>query len=234
MPAISFANAKGGAGKTTAALLLANELAARGETVTIFDADPQRWISHWAALPGKSPRITVINQFTPATIGNAILEERKKVDYVIVDLEGTENLLVANALCVSDLVLVPIQGCAMDAKGGAKVLDLVAKLEKAVRRKIERSVVLTRCHAAVTTRAMKAIQTHLADNGIDVLAQPIIERAVFRDLFDLGGSLRDMDQKKSSNLNKAIENAMSFADEVLTRVPQMKKKSILRFLKRAA
>ena len=33
MPVISFANAKGGAGKTTAALLLATEVAARGKRV---------------------------------------------------------------------------------------------------------------------------------------------------------------------------------------------------------
>ncbi|MEM7239744.1 MAG: AAA family ATPase, partial [Pseudomonadota bacterium] len=35
MPVISFANPKGGAGKTTTALLLATELAAEGATVTI-------------------------------------------------------------------------------------------------------------------------------------------------------------------------------------------------------
>ncbi len=42
MPVISFANPKGGAGKTTSALLLATELAARGAAVTIIDADPER------------------------------------------------------------------------------------------------------------------------------------------------------------------------------------------------
>ena len=41
MPVITFANAKGGAGKTTAALILATELASRGHRITILDADPQ-------------------------------------------------------------------------------------------------------------------------------------------------------------------------------------------------
>jgi Mrp family chromosome partitioning ATPase len=35
MPVIAFANPKGGAGKTTSALLLASELASRGATVSI-------------------------------------------------------------------------------------------------------------------------------------------------------------------------------------------------------
>jgi chromosome partitioning protein len=43
MPVISFANPKGGAGKTTTALILATELADSGASVSIIDADPERW-----------------------------------------------------------------------------------------------------------------------------------------------------------------------------------------------
>ena len=39
MPVISFANPKGGAGKTTTALVLATQLASRGAQVLIIDAD---------------------------------------------------------------------------------------------------------------------------------------------------------------------------------------------------
>ncbi len=47
MPVIAFANPKGGSGKSTSALLLATELAVKGASVTIIDADPERWISQW-------------------------------------------------------------------------------------------------------------------------------------------------------------------------------------------
>ena len=40
MPVITFANPKGGAGKTTTALILANELASKGAKISIIDADP--------------------------------------------------------------------------------------------------------------------------------------------------------------------------------------------------
>lgn len=53
MPTISFANPKGGIGKTTAALLRASELAEAKAGVTIIDADPEKWNSQWAKLPGK-------------------------------------------------------------------------------------------------------------------------------------------------------------------------------------
>lgn len=217
MPVISFANAKGGAGKTTAALLLATEVAARGKRVTIFDADPQKWISKWIELPNRSRRISVVSEISPASITEQITEAAATSDYVIVDLEGTENLVVANALSVSDLVVVPIQGSSMDARGGAKILTMIGKLEKIVRHKIQHCVVLTRTNAAVTTRAMKAVQDFLAVKGIDVLSTPIVERAAYRDLFEFGGGLGDQDPKKVTNLAKAKENAEMFAAEVLER-----------------
>ena len=45
MPTIVFASPKGGAGKSTAAVLLGTELAAKGGDVTIIDADPNRPVS---------------------------------------------------------------------------------------------------------------------------------------------------------------------------------------------
>ncbi|NBN63051.1 AAA family ATPase [Microvirga tunisiensis] len=218
MPVISFANAKGGAGKTTAALLLATEVAERGKTVTIFDADPQRWISNWSELPGRHPNIVVQSELSPATITEQVLEAAQERDYVIIDLEGTENLMVANAISVSDLVVVPIQGSSMDARGGAKILRLIRKLEEIVRHDIRHCVVLTRTNAAVTTRALKAVQDHLSTSGIDVLLTPIIERAAYRDMFEFGGGLATLDPRQVTNLDKARENAALFAAEVLERV----------------
>uniref|UniRef100_UPI0030DD2402 ParA family protein n=4 Tax=Pseudomonadota TaxID=1224 RepID=UPI0030DD2402 len=47
MPAISVANPKGGAGKTTLTLVLASELARSGAAVTVIDADPNAIIAGW-------------------------------------------------------------------------------------------------------------------------------------------------------------------------------------------
>jgi chromosome partitioning protein len=46
-----LASPKGGAGKTTSAVLLATELAQSGAAVAVIDADPNRNISEWAARP---------------------------------------------------------------------------------------------------------------------------------------------------------------------------------------
>ncbi len=45
MAIITFANTKGGAGKTTAVAIVACELVRMGFSVKVLDADPQLWFS---------------------------------------------------------------------------------------------------------------------------------------------------------------------------------------------
>lgn len=215
MPTISFANPKGGSGKTTSALLLATQLAERGIAATIIDADPERWISQWGQLPGKPENITIVTNAAEDTIIDEIDAAAAKTPFVVVDLEGTANTLVGYAVSLSDLVIIPTQGSSMDARGGAKTVSLVRRQERVARRKIPFSVLLTRMSAAVTSRATKNVQAQLAEAGIDVFTAHLVERAAYRDLFDYGGTLSSLDRTSVSNIDKAIENAREFAGEVL-------------------
>lgn len=219
MPIITFANTKGGAGKTTAVLLLSTELARQGYRVTILDADPQRWISRWHETGDALPNINVVSYVTSATIQNVITGSRDKTDYFIIDLPGASTPLLATAIGMSDHVLIPIQGCAMDAKGGAQVLELLKYLEDKANIRIPHSVVLTRVNSMVTTRALQVVKVLLAERKVRVLDTPIIERSAYRDLFDYGCSLYEMEAERFSNLDKAKENAEAFAMEVQGYVP---------------
>lgn len=218
MPVISFANPKGGAGKTTTALLLASELASKGARVAIIDADPEKWISQWGALPGKPNNIEIVSEVTEDTIVDLIEDAATRAQFVVVDLEGTASLMVANAIGMSDLVVIPTQGSSMDAKGGAKTIRLIRNQERMARRPIPHAVVLTRTSAAVTSRALRNVQEQLVQAGIEVFATAIVERAAFRDLFDYGGALADLDPGQVSNVEKARINAQDFAGEVLARL----------------
>lgn len=220
MPVISFANPKGGAGKTTTALILATELAESGASVSIIDADPERWISQWGELPGKPPAIRVISGVTEDSIVDLIEAEQARSQFVVVDLEGTASLMVANAIGMSDLVIIPAQGSSMDARGGAKTIRLIANQARLTRRPIPHCVVLTRTSAAVQSRTLKNVQGQMDAGGIAVMQTRIVERAAFRDLFDFGGTLAGLDPAQVSNLDKAIANARDFAGEVILRLKQ--------------
>lgn len=221
MPVITFANTKGGAGKTTAVLLLATELSRMGYRVTVLDADPQHWVSRWFDLSQPVSRLTVIPYVTQASIDRHLQEHGDQSDYILVDLPGIRSPLLAKAIGLSDHVLIPIQGCAMDAQGGAHVLELLQYLDDRLGLKVPHSVVLTRVNSLVTTRALLAVKGLLAQRSVDVLNVPIIERSAFRDVFDCGGTLHTMDTNRISNLDKARENARLYAEDVLRRVPRV-------------
>lgn len=218
MPVISFANPKGGAGKSTCALILATQLAENGASVAIIDADPEKWISQWADLPGSPENIRVINGVTEDNVVDQIELASERAQFVIVDLEGTASLTVASAIGMSDLVLIPMQGSAMDARGGAKTIRLIKNQARMARRTILHCVVLTRTSAAVTSRALRNVRDQLTEGGIDVLRTGIVERAAFRDLFDFGGTLADLDPALVSNTERAIQNAREFAGEVVLKL----------------
>ena len=218
MPVIAFANPKGGAGKTTAALLLASSLAARGARITILDADPERWITGWSRL-GTLPGTIVVNpDVTEDNVVDQIEAAARASQFVIVDLEGTASLMVAHAVGMADLVIIPTQGGSMDAKGAAKTIKLVRNQERMTRRPIAHGVLMTRTSAAVASRALKTVVEQLEQAQIPVFRTPIVERAAYRDIFDYGGLLSDLPEAKVSNLARAVENAESFAAEVLARL----------------
>ena len=219
MPVITIANTKGGAGKTTAAVLVATELAQMGLNVTVFDSDPQHWFSQWFETARPRGAISLVNHVTAAALESHMRHMDRANDYYIIDLAGERSQLTATALAFSNHVLIPVQGAGMDAKGAAKVLDILARIRDETGLHIPHSVLLSRVNPMVTTHSLVAVKGILAQRGVDVLATPVIERAAFREMFDRGVTLHDMEGTKVSNLDKAQLNARQLADEVMKLLP---------------
>jgi len=220
MPVISFVSPKGGAGKSTSALLLATELAERGAQVSVVDADPLAWISDWAAKPDKPDRLTVISRPSEDDIIDQIEAAQQQSQFVIVDLEGTANLLVAYAISQSDLIVIPTQASHMDGKGAAQAIKLIRQQEKAMGRKIPFAVVFTRVKAAIRTRTQGNIEGELLSADIPVYETQLLEREAFRLLFSYGGSLSKL-PANTYKLNDAVMNARSFAGETVALIKRL-------------
>jgi chromosome partitioning protein len=154
---------------------------------------------------------------TEESIVDAIDSAEREAAFVIVDLEGTASLLVANTIGMADLVVIPTQGSSMDAKG-AKTIRLIRNSERLSRRRIAHAVLLTRTGAAVTSRALRNVQEQLQAGGIERFETAVVERAAFKDLFDFGGTLSGLAAAQTSNLEKAIQNAREFAGEVVSKL----------------
>jgi chromosome partitioning protein len=216
MPTIVFASPKGGVGKSTAAVLLATELASNGAAVTIIDADPNKPLSQWAGRPGKPFTFTVIADTSEESIIDTIEKAALQTAFVIVDLEGTASMMVGYAMSRADLVIIPAQGSHLDASEAAKAIKLVRAQERAFGKTIRYAILFTRTSAAIRPRTFQSIEAEFIKNNIPMLNTQIHEREAYRAVFSFGGTVATLDSSQVTNIPAAAENARAFAAEVVS------------------
>lgn len=217
MPTIVFASPKGGVGKTTAALVLACELA-RGAKVSVIDADPNHPIAAWSQGAALPENLSIVADADEDNILDKIEEAAAKTPFVVVDLEGTAAKIVLLAVSQADLVVIPTQGSQLDAEQASRAIKVIRQHEKMTGRATPYGVLLTRTSPIIRTRTMGHIQTGLTDAGVPVFASQLNEREAFRAMFSFRRSLEALDEKNVPNLDKAIANAEQFAAEVVARL----------------
>lgn len=215
MPIVTVASPKGGAGKSTASVILATELAHAGAQVSILDCDPNRSISIWAERSPLPPRISIRTDVGKSEIVRTLKQEDADGRVVIVDLEGVASRLVSRAISQSDLVLTPMRATTLDATISVRALALVAEEEEALGRPIRQAVVFTMTRA-IKSKQHTAIEASLKGQGVDIIIPPLMERAAFSALFEFGGDLRTLPAQ--GRMEPAIENASEFAQAVYSRL----------------
>lgn len=217
MPTIVFCSPKGGVGKTTSALLLANQLAAAYD-VTVIDADPNQPIKTWAAAGHAPARLSVVSEVNENNIIDCIEAAAEKTAFVVVDLEGTAAKIVLLALSQADFALIPVQGSQLDAEQASRAIRVIRQREKVTGRALPYAVLLTRTNPAIRTRTLAHIQQGLIVAGIPVMEAELNEREAFRAVFSFRQPLTNLNPAEVANLEKAQTNVQEFALEVLRRL----------------
>lgn len=197
-----LAQQKGGAGKTTLAVQLAQAFAARGRRVRLADLDPQRSLSRWADLrAGDDLPCEAVSDWQAST---ALKRLAKAAELLVVDCPGNADILLRAALRAADLVLVPVQPSPVDAWASAPTLEACMK-EKAR-------------HAIVFNRvpprggAIEATRAALADHPI--LEATLGSRVAFSNAFLEGRAAAEVSPR-----SRAAEEVAALADLVAERLP---------------
>ena len=236
---ITFSNPKGGTGKTTANMILAEQIANRGGRVTILDCDPNTNIVDWAANredEGKPVPFRVIPRVEKADDFFDQLEgEGDKADFCLIDLEGTADQLTTFATQAADLVIVPMTLTYMEARQAQRAVKVVKQMARASRRNIKTALLLNRTSTAVQSGDHRQMRQALVDGGADVLPVELMNRAAFDSMFQQGltlGEMRARLEEQTANLSdagrarklkpilSAIENAEAYAEAVFAHISE--------------
>ena len=168
-PVVAVANLKGGAGKTTTAVFLANLFAQRVKTLLV-DADPQGSALAWAsacdldcatvAMPG-------------ASLHETIGDVAASYGCVVVDTPPGHLPIVRSALMAASLTVVPLQPTKLDVSRAGAMVQLAQEAREAGGRFALRFL-LTRTRAR--TRSISEIRGVLETGGLDLFGCEIPQR----------------------------------------------------------
>jgi chromosome partitioning protein len=214
MPIISVANPKGGAGKSTATLVLATTLAQQGASVVILDCDPNRPIQGWRGGDSKNP-VLVDGEVSESNIVQKLDDYRRRYQFVFVDLEGTASRLMSRALGRANLVIIPIQASPTDAELAAKAIHLIQEEEATFEKSIPYRILFTRTSPAIATKLEKSIVGQLKAGEVPTFRNHLNERSAYKALFFHQQDLSELDEKEVNGLPAARDNAMRLAEELI-------------------
>ena len=215
MPVIAFVSPKGGAGNTTAALLLALELANAGRRVRVIDADPNQPLARWARHGGAALGLEIVGEIDEARVPAAISSAVAVAGWVIVDTEGAAVTAAAHAIAAADLVVIPSGPSALDAQEAVKAVALVRVAERRLGRNIPHAALLTRLPAAIRSKALKAMVEELLSQGVVILPHALVEKEAYRVMFALARPLRALTAAHVSGVETAIAHAEGLLEVIV-------------------
>ena len=223
MSVISFATSKGGAGKTTACIVLGTTFADQLK-VSIIDADPAHRVNRWAEKGLYPKSITVIKCADENKIMDVIETEQEKSDVVLVDLEGVASKLNSYVFSMSDLVIVPTGDEQQDVEDAILTLKQIKLDSRASRRDIPAKVLFARTKAAVKSRLEKKLNAQMREN-VDCFETELKTRTAYSSIHNSGGSLDSL-PNDVSGVDKAKENAREIAKEIIATFQQSREEAV--------
>jgi chromosome partitioning protein len=214
MAVVTIMNPKGGAGKSTLTLVLAQSFLARGARVTVVDADQHGTIVSWARK--RQQPLRVVGDLNDESFIDTVRSENSKADLVLIDNEGVSNVMSLRAIALAHLILVPLQASPLDAAQAAKAILTVRGEEKLRGKSIPLRAVLTKTSPQVPTKTTKEIIAQLEKQHVPMMRTQLHQRVAFVEVFKEGVTLAELDPGKVNGLAQAIANANTLADELTT------------------
>ncbi len=183
---IGIVNQKGGTGKTTLAINLADAIARKSRRVLLVDADPQESVCNWYAV--NQTAHCDVRSVGDEDIADIAQKEWFRYDDIIIDAPPAVDETTESILNVSDLAIVPIGPSPLDIWSSK---DIIALIRRILSKRTDFSVRLVICKTIVGTRLSKEARTTLQGFGFDLFESQISQRVAFIESMIAGLSVLD-------------------------------------------
>ena len=176
MPVVAVVNQKGGVGKTTLATNLAWALALDA-SVLLLDADPQQSVRDWGRFNTERPDNLSIEGAGRGPLVGQVRGLASRYDWVIIDGPPGISNISADAVRITDVVLIPAKASAFDVWAATDIVEAVKARQQASQGIPKAAFVITM--AKPRTRLGRQIDAALAELGLPVLQSRTTDRVAY-------------------------------------------------------
>ena len=191
---ISIENQKGGVGKTTIAIHVAQALAMEDSSVLLVDADPQGSARDWAAARESPPDFSVVGLDRP-TLHRDLPAIAANYDHVVIDGPPRVTDLARSVIIAADLVVIPVQPSPYDVWAANDVVNLI-KEASVYKENLKSAFVINR--KIVNTAIGRDVVDALSGYEIPVLKSSVCQRIVFAESAATGMTVLETNSKSSA------------------------------------
>jgi chromosome partitioning protein len=183
---IAVVNQKGGAGKSTLAMLLAGALAESGAGVLVADVDPQNTSLRWSTAGSGFPAQVENLADEEGKLHKHLKRRLEDYDYIVIDSPPAATAPVTeSALRMAHLALVPVIPSPLDLWASLRIRDAIQHARHKNPNLIARIVVN---QAQLNTVLAREVLAMLPEFGIPMLAAQLKQRTAYRQCAALGGT----------------------------------------------
>lgn len=184
LPAMVYAllSQKGGCGKTTLAIHLADALGRRGARVLLVDADPQASASKWAAIRAGENGFSVVG-IARSTLHKEIQPLAADYDHVVIDGPPRIHAVAKSVVLAADVVLVPVQPSPTDVWATSETVDLINE-GRVYNERLRPLLVINR--RIVNTAIARDVRGALSSLNVPILGADLAQRVVFAEALASG------------------------------------------------